>query len=82
MPLEELLSMYGYNFDECAPEILNVEESVSENSNNTTEASVPESNTNSDEADEEEPTKKRSKLKYLRESNHNSDSSKCARLQN
>lgn len=63
MPLEELLNMYGYNFEECAPEILKVEESVSDNSTNL-EASVPESN---DCDDDDEPPKKRSKIRFLRD---------------
>lgn len=74
MPLEDLLNMYGYNFDECAPEILNVEGDVSESSSNLNEASVPEANHNSDDGEEDEPPKKRSKIRYLRD-NHPSDSS-------
>ncbi|XP_065207154.1 mesoderm induction early response protein 1-like [Planococcus citri] len=73
MPLEELLNMYGYNFDECAPEILNVEGDVSQSSTNLNEASVPEANHNSEDGDEDEPPKKRSKIRYLRD-NHPSDS--------
>lgn len=74
MPLEELLSMYGYNFDECAPEVLNVDENVS-NASDLAEASVRAKNDVSDHGDiSDHSSKTRSKLKYLRE-NHNSDSS-------
>lgn len=74
MPLEELLNMYGYNFDDCAPEIISADESAPDKSN-LNEASVPEVDHNSDDDDEEAPPKKRSKIRYLRD-NHVSDSSK------
>lgn len=74
MPLEELLSMYGYNFEECAPDVVDTGENVSDSSN-LPEASVPEGNENSDNCDSSDHSSKtRSKLKYLRDS-HNSDSS-------
>lgn len=73
MPLEELLSMYGYNFDECAPEVLNVDENVSDASK-LAEASVPKKNEISGDSSDHS-SKTRSKLRYLRD-NHHSDSSK------
>lgn len=68
MPLEELLSMYGYGLDECAPDDVNTEvdskigQEVSVNAGDNSDSSHHSSKT-------------RSKLKYLRE-NHISDSSK------
>ncbi len=74
MPLEELLSMYGYNFEECAPEVLNVDENTSDASN-LPEASVPEGILNSNRGESNDHSSKtRSKFRYLRE-NHNYDSS-------
>lgn len=76
MPLEELLSMYGYNFEECAPNILSADERASDSSNKQ-ENSVLEGNENSESGDSSEhcSSKTRSKLKYLRD-NHNTDLSR------
>lgn len=76
MPLEELLSMYGYNFEECAPSILSADGRASDSSNQL-EASVLEENENSESDDSSDhcSSKTRSKLKYLRD-NHNTDLSK------
>lgn len=82
MPLEELLSMYGYNFEECAPNILSADERASDSSNKQ-ENSVLEGNENSESGDSSEhcSSKTRSKLKYLRD-NHNTDLMKFSDSEN
>lgn len=68
MPLEELLSMYGYGFDESTPDTASTEVDSLSGQETTV------GNSNSDTSESSVPTKTRSKLKYLRE-NHVSESS-------